>query len=453
MPAAVKTFAAVASTEPPRGTPARLGRAVVLGGSVAGMLAARVLADHAETVLVIERDEPEGSAPRRSVPQGGQAHALLAAGYRQLERWFPGFTERAVADGACLVAQEQMATYSEGVRKARGADIELLCATRPFLESQVRSALFALPNVKAVTGRVTGLEFSDTAVTGVRLEHGHEPADLVVDAMGRASVLSNWLAEAGWESPPLTRVVTGVNYATAFFRRLPGDHPIAAALATNPPGAVLSGASFLPVEGDRWIMMMAGVGEHRPGATTEDLIRRCRQELPEPFGRIVTNELLGEVATYRQGDSRRRDFAGCERLPARLVAVGDAVASFNPIYGQGMSSAALHASCLSMFLRSESDLDAPARPFFALQQVIVDAAWRISTAHDGAKQTSARDRVTRWLVRQVVNATVTDARVNAVFQAVGQMVEHPAVLARPRVLWRAIRARRHPRPAPTPPLG
>ena len=416
------------------------------------MLAARVLADHADTVVIVERDALTGAAPRHGVPQGSQVHALLEGGKQQLERWFPGFTSRAAAAGGVAVPTARFASYTAGVRKVPGTELDLLCSTRPFLESRVRAELMELPNVKIVAGRVTGLEFSAAAVTAVRLSDERVPADLVVDAMGRASSVSSWLEAAGWDKPPMTRVVTGVNYATAFFRRPPGGYEIDASLAIQAPGAYLRGANFTPVEGDRYIMMVAGAGDDRPGSTTEDMIRRCLTELPAPFGTVVSGEVVSDVTTYRQADSRRRDYAACTRLPARLVAVGDAVASFNPIYGQGMSSATLHASCLSMYLHSGADLDAPATGFFDLQKVVVDAAWGISTSGDKA-EVSLPDRVRRWLVRQVVEATVTDIEVNKAFQSVMQMETHPTVLARPDVVWRSLRARGNPRPAPTLPLA
>lgn len=456
-----KRFADIASEKPPAGSRAGLGTAIVLGGSVAGMLAARVLADHAETVLIIERDVvTTGEGGRRGVPQSSQVHALLAGGSRQLERWFPGFIARSVTAGANLVPPDRQAMYADGVHKVRGADISLLSGTRLFLEGRIRAELLELPNVRVITGQVTGLEIGQTAVAAVRYQSNgvaeREPADLVVDAMGRASRLSAWLEEAGWERPPVVRVTTGINYATAFFHRPPGEHPYDTALAipSDKLSEDIGGAVFSAVEGDRWIAMMGGYGDFRPGSTAEDMIRRFRTQLPAPFGRVATNAMVGDVTTYRQADSRRRDFWACRRLPARLAVVGDAVAFFNPLYGQGMTSAALHASALSMFLRSSPDLDAPARDFFALQRVIVDAAWQISASEDrDPDRTPISDRLARRIVDLIVLASITDTPVNAAFQEVTQMLRHPITLAHPRVVWRAWRARKNTLPAPTPPLG
>jgi 2-polyprenyl-6-methoxyphenol hydroxylase-like FAD-dependent oxidoreductase len=149
------------------------------------------------------------------------------------------------------------------------------------------------------------------------------------------------------------------------------------------------------------------------------------------------------VTTYRQGDSRRRDFAACDRLPARLVAVGDAVASFNPIYGQGMTSAALHASCLSEWLRSDPDLDARAKGFFALQKVVVDSAWQTSATPDLALPHVGGPyprgyRAAQWVTEQIVDASVTDVEIARRFDAVTFMTAHPSTLVTAGTVLRAI---------------
>jgi hypothetical protein len=117
------------------------------------------------------------------------------------------------------------------------------------------------------------------------------------------------------------------------------------------------------------------------GFAVDAMGRAASAQLPPIFGEVALGEPIGEIETYHQADSRRRNFARLQHFPARLISVGDAVASFNPVYGQGMS-AALHASCLSEYLRGGPDLSLPAREFFALEQVVVDAAWDVSTAAD-----------------------------------------------------------------------
>lgn len=427
---------------------ARLDTAVVLGGSIAGLLVARVLSDHADTVVVIEVDDPGTSTePRHGVPQGSHVHALLPGGLAQLERWFPGFTGQALVAGACPAPAETRLQYVDGVSKVPGSYAPMISGSRPFLEALIRRRVLALPNVKTITARATGLEFDDDAVTGVHYEFHGQPArqhaDLVVDAMGRSSRLGDWLEKAGWERPAMRRMTVDLNYSTAVLRRDPGDpgNLVSWSRSSLELDDATGGAAH--IEGDRWLMTMIGYRDNWPGRTPEDLVRRAHTEFPPEFAKIADKEMIGDIQTYRQADSRRRDFHAMDRFPARLVAVGDAVASFNPVYGQGMTSAALQVSCLSEYLRSGPDLTKPARGFFDLQRVVVDAAWEISTGADLALPHVDGPyprgyRLQSWFTRQIVMASIVDRVIGKRFDEVAFMLAHPRTMAKPSMLVRAI---------------
>jgi 2-polyprenyl-6-methoxyphenol hydroxylase-like FAD-dependent oxidoreductase len=434
-----------------------LDRAVVLGGSVAGLLAARVLTDHARSVVLVEPDgpaAPDGSRP--GAPHSNQLHVLLPGGRGQLDRWFPGFSDEAVAAGAVPVEPSARRRYRNGRPNVVGARINLLNLTRPFLEDLLRRRVAALPGVTVVRRRATGLEFAGDAVAGVRCADPQapgaettEPAGLVVDAMGRSSRLGDWLTRAGWEAPPVRRMPIRINYATALFRRTDPDPALKTVLALHggEGDSNGTGAAVAAVEGDRWMVMMAGFVDNRPGRTADDLVRRCREEYPPEFATAVAGEMLGPVLPYHLAESRRREFHALRRLPAGLVSVGDAVASFNPIYGQGLSSAALHASCLAAYLGADPDLSAPAREFFDLQRVVVDAAWGLSTNADLALPHIDGPyprgyRLTRWVSRRLVEAAQVDPVVARRFDEVSFMLRHPATLTGPGTLARAVWAAR-----------
>jgi 2-polyprenyl-6-methoxyphenol hydroxylase-like FAD-dependent oxidoreductase len=302
-------------------------------------------------------------------------------------------------------------------------------------------------------------------VTGAsyRPEGDGEPvtveADLVVDATGRSSRLGDWLEDHGWERPPMRRMPIKLNYATALFRY---DESITdlcnvtsqAGADVTPDGAARIGG-VLRVEGDRWIMLVSGYGDDRPSRDPEDFVTRCRRDFPPVFGDIAERaEMIGEVLTYHQADSRRRDFHSLRRFPAGLIATGDAIASFNPVYGQGMTSAALHASCLSAYLRAEPSLREPAKAYFDQVRIVVDAAWQISTFADlelphvdGPYPPGYK--LIRWLTGRMFAASLTDARTDERLSRIITMLAHPNSLARPatvaRALW--ITWARRPKPA------
>ncbi|NEA35906.1 hypothetical protein G3I17_30290 [Streptomyces sp. SID13031] len=434
-------------------------RAIVLGASMAGLMAARVISDHAEEVLVIERDGSEESTlPRPGVPQGSQVHALLPAGHAQLDRWFPGFTADVLAAGAVDPAPDTVRNYVNGEFRPpapAGSIGASLVSTRPFLEHHVRRRTLAIGNIRLVHGRADGIEFSGDRVSAVRYQPAPdaplvvEPADLVVDATGRSSRLSDWLGAAGWPQPVMRRMPIKLNYASALFKRDPEISDVGISIAQNQAGGGQTPrqGGVLAVEGDRWLVLVAGYGDDRPSRDLEDFRTRCREDFPADFGQIADHgELLGEVVTYHQADSRRRDYDELERFPAGLVVAGDAVASFNPVYGQGMTSAALHASCLSAYLRSDPSLDEPAREYFDQVRVVVDAAWQISTFADlelphvdGPYPRGYR--LVKWIAGLVVQAAAQDPRLNVQFSRVTTMLDHPSALARPQTVLRALRLR------------
>ncbi|OLM01589.1 hypothetical protein Ae406Ps2_1589 [Pseudonocardia sp. Ae406_Ps2] len=451
-------FAEIATADPPRGPRTVMGRAVVLGASIAGMLAARVLADHAEEVLLVDPDgDPTGPEPRPGVPQGGQVHALLPAGQVQLERWFPGITATAIREGAVPPDPATVELWVNGRLRplpATPQDEPTLVTTRPFLENLVRRATTAVPGIRVVAGRAEGLVFDGARVSGARVRVGDEvvtePADLVVDATGRSSRLAEWLGQGGHPRPTWQRMPIRLNYASALFERDPAISDAGVVIATSDAddGRVARQAGIQAVENDRWIVLVAGYGDDRPTRDPADFRERCSRDFPAAFGDIATGaRMIGDVVTYHQADSRRRDTASLRQLPAGIIPIGDAIASFNPVYGQGMTSAALHASCLSAYLRSAPSLAEPARGYLDDVQVVVDAAWSISTLADlrlphvdGPYPRGYP--VASWFGRRLQAASFTDPELNRRLSAVTMMHEHPSVLARPGTVARVLRGGR-----------
>jgi 2-polyprenyl-6-methoxyphenol hydroxylase-like FAD-dependent oxidoreductase len=168
-------------------------------------------------------------------------------------------------------------------------------------------------------------------------------------------------------------------------------------------------------------------------------------KLHPAFAHAVQRLATRAVQTYHQDDSRRRHFAETLGFPARLVSVGDAAASFNPIYGQGMSSSALHASCLAVYLDDVDELDTAATEFFGLQDVVIDAAWSVSAGTDLARldaqngvEPTENVHHQRWAQEQVLNASLIDGHIAEVLRDVHYMLRHPAALSDPALVERAV---------------
>jgi hypothetical protein len=278
--------------------------------------------------------------------------------------------------------------------------------------------------------------------------------------MGRASKFSDWVEALGYERPPLERVKTGISYATALFDRAakPADLDLTCALAqlspSSDPGGPAVGA-VNAVEHHQWLVMLMTYGENLPGSSIEAFRAACAKHMPPFFDRASGSAVTREIVTYHQGDSRRRHFAGLTRFPALAVSVGDAVASFNPVYGQGITMAALHAACLSRYLTGEPDLGTAAWRFFEWQQVVVDAAWTMSAGADAARRDAIEGREVpedvrqqRWGMEQLLRASVYDATISAAFDSVAFMMRHPFTLGDPALIERAIAVNQRLSPSP-----
>ncbi|WP_242483716.1 NAD(P)/FAD-dependent oxidoreductase [Streptomyces sp. NE5-10] len=428
-------------------------RAVVMGGSYAGLFAARVLGDFAEEVVVVEPDAIGEDGLGRRTPQRRQLHALLSMGHRRLERWFPGITDELVRDGARLGEGEDVRFYVDGRLKAPVPEARMLGATRPFLEARLRRRVELLGNVRFVRAEVTGLVLRGGRVTGVvthdPADDGLRDADLVVDATGRSSRLGEWLGRHGWDEAPVDRMRVDLGYATASFHR--GDELGGTVIAHSSPGPasdyqpkVTEPGALAAVEGDRWSVVLAGYAEHRPGPDPEEFLRRMRRCVAPIRTVAEASPMIGDVVTYRFVESRRRVHSRLRRFPGGLVVTGDALASVNPVYGQGLTLAALEADALAAHLRTGARPHAPALGYFRRAEAAVDAAWQLSTAADLAQPHVTGPyprgyRARRWVADRLTEASVTDPAVNAAYMRVVHMEAPPTALTDPRLLARAAR--------------
>jgi len=432
-------------------------RAVVLGGGVAGVLAARVLTDHADDVVLIERDDlSAGPVARRGVPQGNQVHGLLARGLELMEGLFPGLVTE-LAQGGAEIADPGVDCqwWVSGACKPPSAIGPGVACTRPFLEWHLRRRLIALAGVRVVHGRAEGLTADGDRVGGVVLAEGDRlAADLVVDCTGRGSRADEWLKALGYDPPPRRTVHVDLGYATRFYPRRPQDRvgDARAVISITEDSRRARGTVAFPVEGDRWIVTVGAYHDDRPRADPEDFAARLASD-PAPGLRPFADrdDALTDVTTYRYPASVRRDYHRCRRLPGGLVAVGDAVASFNPIYGQGMSTAALQAVALGSYLGSGASPRQPAARYFRRVRPVVDSVWKLSTSSDFRLPHVHGDRPPGvWLSHRLYDlyskATVRDADLHGLFLRVVNLQSRPEMLARPDHLVRAWRASRSGKP-------
>jgi 2-polyprenyl-6-methoxyphenol hydroxylase-like FAD-dependent oxidoreductase len=431
-------------------------RAVVLGASMAGLLAAQVLTDSYRQVTVIDRDQlPETSMHRRGVPHGRHLHALAARGQQALEELFPGFTEELVAHGAPagdMLADTRLFFSGHRLRRAH-TGLGLLCASRPVLEGRARARVRALPNVRFVDRcDVVGLATTPDRrrVTGARLLRRADGsaeevlgADLVVDATGRGARTPTWLEALGYPRPPTAQVRVGLGYATRIYRLPPdalgGDLAVLQAATPRHPRA----GALQVLEGDRWMVTLAGIlGDHPPTDPGGFLDFARSLRFPDIYQAVRDAEPLDDPVAFRFPASVRHRYEKLDRFPDGLLVMGDAVCSFNPIYGQGMSVAALE----SLSLRRHLEHGAAPRPrrWFRELARVVDVPWDIAAGGDlvfpGVQgRRTAKVRLVSAYLARLHAAAAHDADLASAFLRVAGLVAPPGSLLRPGVAVRVLR--------------
>jgi 2-polyprenyl-6-methoxyphenol hydroxylase-like FAD-dependent oxidoreductase len=447
-------------------------RAVVLGASIAGLLAARVLAEFYGSVTVVDRDElGDDPVPRRGVPQGRHIHALTAGGAQVMDELFPGLLEELVAAGVPVWddGDLSMVDVSVGghrlVRSGRVGDGEVVTIyypSRPFLEGCIRRRLRAVENVTLLSGHKAA-ELTSTAqrdrITGVRLvsrdgEDTCAAADLVVDATGRGSRLPVFLENMGYGRPREDEVVVRLVYVSQALRIPPGALRENLVVAFPEPGRHTLMALCRYENGISMLTVGGMLGEEPP---TDSVGMAAFAEKVGPASVVASlraAEPVGDISRHRVPSNRWRRYDKIASFPKGLLVCGDAICSLNPIYAQGMTVAALLATTLRDCLqRGENDLS---RRFFRESAKVVSVAWRMAAGSDLALpevegMRSWSMRLTNLYTERLLAVAESDPFVaNRFFRTAG-FVDAPNALLHPSVLRRVATAnRRRHRVAPAP---
>ncbi|WP_437756392.1 FAD-dependent oxidoreductase [Sorangium sp. So ce1389] len=435
--------------------------AVVIGAGIAGLVAARVLADHVEHVTLLERDRPspeEGA--RRGTPQARHVHLLLAGGSQVVERFFPGMDEELAAAGApggdCGLRSIMHFPACRMPRRRLG--FEMRFASRLLRESLLRDHLARDARITLREGAlVRGLLGDGRRVTGVRLrpsEGGEEAlrADLVVAACGRDAPLVAWLEELGHGAPREEIVNAHLSYASRWYRTRSADTrdwDMAFDMPTPPHHR--RGGVAMRHEGGRWLVTLGGIaGSPAPTGDAEFVSWARSLRVPEIHGLLQDAEPISTLHGFARTENRRRHFEQMASLPDRLVVLGDAVAAFNPIYGQGMSVAALGAQELDTCLREQRapkgapDLDGLSRRFQRRLALLTEMPWQFAIGEDfrwpetAGERPGAVQRALHAYSDRVMQLAEDDAEAGRTFMRVLHLIDPAAALFRPSIAARVL---------------
>jgi 2-polyprenyl-6-methoxyphenol hydroxylase-like FAD-dependent oxidoreductase len=442
----------------PRGTTVTTSRsAVVVGAGLAGLLAAAALRDHAD-VTVVERDAlPEEPGPRRGVPQARHAHLLWSGGARAMEELLPGVTDAWLAAGARRIPLPTgLVTLSAQGWVRRWPEMEFMIAcSRDLLESVVRARLLAGPRVTLLDRtEILGLEGDASRVTGLRVRSADGAArvlaaDLVVDASGRGSRGSAWLDALGVAPAPMDEVDSGLVYASRIFRAPAGteEYPVVNVQPDGSQPVPGRSATLVPIEDGRWLVTVSGTRGGQPTSLTEEFEAFARNVRHPVVGELIARaEPLTDVVVTRSTINRRRFFEKVSDWPDGFVAIGDSVATYNPIYGHGMSVAAQSALALRERVAAHG-LTAPglARRVQKAVAAPVSLAWDLATGTDIrypeaiGKRPNAVQRLFGRYVERLARTALGRPLVFKAYLGVVTLSEPIGALVRPEVVLAVLR--------------
>jgi 2-polyprenyl-6-methoxyphenol hydroxylase-like FAD-dependent oxidoreductase len=440
-------------------------QAVVLGGGMAGLLAARVLTEHFEQVSLIERDYyPEDPVFRPGVPQGRHVHILLLRGQQILEELFPGIRRDLVARGAieCDFLNDYPFRLPSGWLTRSPSQLLGYVSTRFLLEWQVRQALIKNPQIQILEGHevvnvvagndaqsITGVSLRTRPRSGLAEQNLTQvAADLVVDATGRDSKAPQWLKSLGY-APPLETVINPFfGYATRLY--VPPPDPRrdwkGMVIQYDPPRN-LRGGVIWPTEEGHWMVVLGGTGKDYP-PTDEDAFLEFARSLPDSalFETIREAQPLSPIYGYRQTENRWRHFERLQRQPERFLVLGDAACVLNPVYGQGMTVAALGTIALRDSLRQcgRNGLSGLARRFQRKLARVNASAWTLATATD-IRVPTVEGASIKWGAKwqyyyldRLVQLLPHDPPMSYQFLRVIHMVEQSTVLFSPSVAMKVL---------------
>jgi 2-polyprenyl-6-methoxyphenol hydroxylase-like FAD-dependent oxidoreductase len=431
-------------------------QAVVIGAGMAGLAAAGAVTDYFERVIVLDRDSlPNQAVPRPGVPQSRHLHVLIPGGQRALTDLFPYFEQDLMHAGAVpLRMAGELRVEIPGLGPLPSRDFGWLFygASRPLIELTARRQAEGLANLTVRSWhRVIELTATPdgSMVTGVRWESadGRQEvlaADLVVDASGRGAPTLALLRSSGQAEPDEMVVGVDLHYTTATFA-IPQDAPIHwKGVATHPHAPERSrGGYMLPIEGNRWVLTLMGRLGERPPAEPDGFMDYARRlETQTIYNAIKHAERQGGFERFAYPASVWRRFDRLSSFPRGLVPIGDSICRFNPVYGQGMSVAALEARLLGQLLKQRATKADPlaglAQAFFSESLPVIEAPWNMSAVPDLVYPETRGERPADFEQRlkhhaALLRAAMHDAAVHRLLSEVQQLLKPPSVLQDPAI--------------------
>ena len=444
--------------------------AIVIGGSITGLIAARVLTEHFDRVTIIERDRfvshqhcfTEKPEFRQGVPQSLHVHVLLAKGQEILEQLFPGLRNELIENGAkdTDVVADWRYLFADGWAPNFDSGISMITCSRNLLENAIRQRLSKHHNLVFLDAyQAIGLSLGNDrqSITGVKVKQGQNrefelSARLVIDACGRNSQTPKWLSSLGYQKPKETVINSFLGYASRWYEKAPDfTAPFQGVVVKTKPQSDRRGGVLYPVENQTWVVTLAGIGQDYPPTDEAGFLEFARSlRSSEIYETIKNAKPQSPIYGYRRTENRLIHYEKLRRFPENLLVMGDAACSFNPVYGQGMTAAALAGITLDNCLkqkklgRSTQNLLGLSRRFQKQLAKANEIPWLMATSEDlrwsttiGAKS-DLKMRLMHGYIEQVISSGCHDDGVYQTFIEVAHMLKQPTALFTPKVLLKVL---------------
>ncbi len=436
-------------------------QAIIIGGSIAGLSAARALSPYYEKVIIIERDEnPDTYKPRKAAPQSHHVHLLLRRGEIALNALFPGLSDELLSCGAARIDSSQdIRWHHYGSWKLHyDSGLKIMVQSRPLLEQLIRERIKGLDNLEYYYGyQVKNLNLSADghSIAGVNIEKMADRSeiislnsDLLIDASGRGSKTPQWLQELGFSAAQETSIGIGLSYSTRSYRAPEGIEFDWRLLVQSPqaPHDTRGGYVF-HLENNQWLVTLNGYsGEVTP--KNNDAFSEYAKNLAEPdvYDAMQKLEPTGEVKSYSVPETIRRHYEKLQNMPQGLIVMGDASCTFDPVFGQGISVAAQEALALSEMLAKEtpSSMATAGKRFHKKAATIVDIPWMLSSNEDFRYPATKGEKspelpILHWYSKQIFELSAIDEEVFDAFAHVLHLLKGIETFFKPSIVWKVIK--------------
>ncbi|MDA2272619.1 glutamate synthase [Bacillus thuringiensis] len=428
-------------------------KAIVIGGSMAGKFAAKALSTSFKEVIIIEAGERwDGKSSRKRVPQSNHPHVLLKGGENAIEELFPNITNELIEAGSIINNfTRDLKWHQFGLWKQPFiGEVHMIQQSRPLLELHIQKRIHQISNITIkyetlVKGLLVDAKLNK--VCGVKVKYletntqEEVHADLVVDASGFGSKSIEWLREYEIKVQE-EKVRIDLFYATKMFKLKENEELdccnmlMSPSFPDNPYGVLIQ-----TIEDNRYFVTFSGYANEKAPQTDDEFYDFAENlSISNVTDFLNKAEGITDIKTYKIPYQVRRRFDLVNNVPEGLLVIGDAQCRFDPVFGQGVSVAAMEAHQLQLLLQDRKQLDKTfTQQFYKKAATIIETPWDMTTTEISRHPQLKRELTTKqkfqlWYTKQIYRLSASNSDVYIRLVRVMNLIRSPFHLFHPKVL-------------------